>query len=138
MTAQTIARPRALVTGASGGIGLELARQAAAAGHDLVLTARSEDRLAALAADLTWRHGVQAQVVPLDLEATGAVDRLLEAVGDAPIDVLVNNAGYATYGPFVEIEAGRDLAMLHLNVVVLTALAKRICPAWSCAAADGC
>jgi uncharacterized protein len=123
-------RQTALITGASGGIGLELARQFAAGGYDLVLVARSAGRLEELAGELRSRHGVTVRVLAKDLadpKSPEEVFRELEAAGVA-VDVLVNNAGFATFGPFVEIDPGKELEELQLNVVTLTHLTKRFLP----------
>jgi hypothetical protein len=119
-----------VVTGASSGIGYELARRFAADGDDLVLVARRESALADLAADLRSAHGVEATVVPLDLTAGGAVDDLLAAVADAGahVDTLVNNAGVGVYGPYEATDAAAERTMLDLNVVALTELTKRVVP----------
>ena len=122
-------RQTALITGASGGIGLELARLFAAGGYDLVLVARSTAKLEELAGELR-KHGGAVRVLAKDLarpESPEEVFRELEAAGVA-VDVLVNNAGFATYGPFVEIDLGRELEELQLNVVTLTHLTKKLLP----------
>ncbi|HEY3358869.1 MAG TPA: SDR family oxidoreductase [Polyangia bacterium] len=122
----------ALVTGASSGLGRELARQLAARGYDLVLTARREERLVALAAELTARHADRAvEVVALDLGAPGAAAALAARTEGAgrPIEVLVNNAGFATYGPFVEQPWEKTAQELDLNVRALTELCARFVPA---------
>ena len=120
----------ALITGASSGIGLELARIFAEHGHDVVLVARSEAKLKSLASELQSR-GVRAHVVATDLGAPGAaktvVDRTRELGVD--VDVLVNNAGYGLYGPFLETSLDAELAMIQLNIVTLTELTKRLLPA---------
>lgn len=121
----------ALVTGASSGLGAEFARQLATRGHDLVLVARSKDRLDALAGDLRQRHGVRADVFAHDLAAPGAAERIaadLATVGIA-IDLLVNNAGFGTAGRFEEIPAGRDTDQLMVNVVSVVALTRLLVPA---------
>jgi short-subunit dehydrogenase len=122
-------RQTALITGASGGIGLELARLFAAGGYDLVLVARSTAKLEELAGELR-KHGGAVRVLAKDLarpESPEEVFRELEAAGVA-VDVLVNNAGFATYGPFVEIDLGREREELQLNVVTLTHLTKKFLP----------
>ena len=122
-------RQTALITGASGGIGLELARLFAAGGYDLVLVARSADKLEELAGELR-KHGGAARVLAKDLaspESPEEVFRELEAAGVA-VDVLVNNAGFATYGPFAETDLGRELEELQLNVATLTHLTKKLLP----------
>jgi hypothetical protein len=120
----------ALVTGASGGIGEELARLLAAGGADLVLVARSEDKLATLARDLSAAHRVQARVIAQDLSAPEAPDRIGDALDSTglAVDILVNNAGFAVYGPFVETPADDEMRMLQVNIVALTALTKRLLP----------
>ncbi|NUS02842.1 MAG: SDR family NAD(P)-dependent oxidoreductase, partial [Nonomuraea sp.] len=88
----------ALVTGASSGIGAEFARRLAARGHDLVLVARSEAALEALAAELRRDHGVRAEVLPQDLSAPDAATRVADEVAarGLTVDLLVNNAGFGT------------------------------------------
>jgi hypothetical protein len=120
----------ALVTGASSGIGEELARVLAANGSDVVLVARSADKLAALARELAGQHGVQAHVLPDDLADPGAPDRIAQElkVRGIAIDILVNNAGFAVYGPFVQTPPAAELELLQVNIVALTVLAKRFLP----------
>ncbi|MBC7929159.1 MAG: SDR family oxidoreductase [Rubrivivax sp.] len=120
----------ALVTGASGGIGLELARLLAADGHGLVLVARSGDKLARLAEELSGEHNVAARVLTADLvrpEAPGEIFDDLQAKGVA-VDVLVNNAGFGSYGHFAETDLRSELELLQVNVVALTHLAKLFLP----------
>lgn len=119
-------RPVALVTGASSGIGREIAGVAARRGHDVALVARSVATLAALADDLAARHGAEAWVVPVDLSLPGGPSRVVEAV-DAlglSVDVLVNAAGFGLYGPFLETDLDTEREMIALNVVAVTALTK--------------
>lgn len=117
---------RALVTGASGGIGLELATLLARDEHDLVLVARSPDKLAAAAADLSARFGVAVQTIVQDLADPAGARSVFDAVGAC--DVLVNNAGFATSGHFAEIDLQTELGELQLNIVALTELTKRFLP----------
>jgi len=123
-------RPLALVTGASGGIGRELALRFAAGGHDLVVTARRADALETLAAEVRAGHGVEVHVVPADLGRPVAAHALADAVAaqSLTIDVLVNNAGFGQYGPFADSDADRLTAMLLVNVVALTELTRRLLP----------
>jgi uncharacterized protein len=117
----------ALITGASSGIGLELARLFARDGHDLVLVARSEGRLRELADELKQGGGA-TRVLPADLSRPGSVAELegrlrAEAV---EVTVLVNNAGFGAFGPFHESDLETDLQMLQVNVVALTELTHRL------------
>jgi uncharacterized protein len=121
----------ALITGASRGIGLELARLFARDGYDLVLVARSVDRLDRLGAELSARHGIRSRTVGADLASRDAPGAIAETLKQAAVqvDVLVNNAGYGTYGPFANSDAQAELDMLQVNVVALTHLTKLLLPA---------
>ncbi len=125
-----MSRPLALVTGASSGIGLELARLLAADGHDLMLVARRGDVLRAVADELTERHGAACAVVPADLSEPTGPGRVVGALEDdgRPLEVLVNNAGFAVYGRFLETDWDAERAMIQLNVTALTELTKRLAP----------
>lgn len=114
----------ALITGASSGIGLELARIHAARGGDLVITARRESALVALKAELEAAHGVTVQVVALDLGAAGGAEALIAAVDGlgSPVEVLINNAGFGGHGEFIARDLADDLAMIDLNVRALVIL----------------
>jgi short-subunit dehydrogenase len=116
----------ALVTGASGGIGLHVARELAARGFDLALVARREDQLQAAAAELARTHGATCRVLSTDLARHDAPVRVHDWATEASpsVDVLVNNAGFGLQGRFVETDPGRELEMLQLNVVTLTSLTK--------------
>ncbi len=123
------ARPVALVTGASGGIGEALGRRLAADGHDLVLAARSADKLSVLADQLIADHGIAVDVIASDLSQPGAAAALVAALEGRAIDVLVNNAGVGLYGPFIESDPGQLAAMLQLNMVSLAELTRALVPA---------
>lgn len=112
----------ALVTGASGGIGLELARLLAADGHRLTLVARSGDRLQAVAASLGG-----ADVVAVDLGTASGAAEVVDRVAD--VDLLVNNAGYGDWGPFASSDRDRQLGMIDLNIRALTHLTHAYLPA---------
>jgi short-subunit dehydrogenase len=115
--------PTALITGASGGIGLELARVFAEQGHALVLVARSRNRLEEIAAEL---KPTPVQVLAKDLTLVGAAEGVLR---EAPkVDVLVNNAGYGVYGPFLKTPLDEELGMLQLNMTALVVLTKLYLP----------
>ena len=120
----------ALITGASSGIGAELARIHAERGGDLVIVARREDKLNALKTQLENKHGVQVLVMAKDLTLPCAASEIYEAVKQAGIDVhyLINNAGFGGRGKFHERAWEQDLAMINLNVVALTALTRLFLP----------
>ena len=119
-----------LITGASSGIGRELARQFAGDGADLVLIARSEDRLQDLAGELTAEYGVTVEVVPADLSQPGSPDQIVETLAQqqADVDVLVNNAGFGARGPVAGLGVGRQLEMIEVNVAALTRLTALLLP----------
>lgn len=114
----------ALVTGASSGIGLEMARILAAQGHPLVLVARSEAKLNELGAALRKEHGMPVWTFALDLGTSTAASSLYEFTKRQGIEVelLINNAGVGLYGEHVELDATRLGQMLQLNVATLAEL----------------
>src|SRR5215470_1019534 len=121
----------ALITGASVGLGRELAKLFAADGHDLVLVARRKDKLDQLAAELGKGHGVAATVIASDLTDPAAPAALADKVGAAGIEVefLVNNAGFGSNGAFHELDEKRELDMIQVNVTALVQLTRRLLPA---------
>ena len=125
----TTSRPVALVTGASSGIGVELARELARQGHDLVLTARRVEPMQALAAELR-RAGTAATVIGADLAQPGAAARLADEAADRglTIDVLINNAGLGAAGRFDRGDPARIAEMLQVNIVALTELTRLLLP----------
>ncbi len=120
----------ALITGASSGIGEELARCFAKGGFELVLVARSADKLQALADELEAAHAVAVRVQPADLSVPGAAAALAKALQrkHVAVDVLVNNAGVLEQGAFGDIEAQRHQQMIDLNVSGLTAMLTQFLP----------
>jgi uncharacterized protein len=120
----------ALVTGASGGIGEEIARLVAAGGGDLVLVARTTARLDALAAELTRAHGVAVTVLTADLSAPDAAAGIARILADRQIaiDILVNNAGFGAAAEFAREDPGEIVQMIQLNVVTLTLLTRLLLP----------
>jgi len=123
-------RETVMITGASSGIGVELARLFAADGSDLVLVARRADRLAEIAEELKGRFGTAPTVMPADLtdyEARTALVNQLQKSG-ARIDVLVNDAGFGARGAVAELSAERQLEMIELNIAALVHLTTLFLP----------
>ncbi|MGU3410643.1 SDR family NAD(P)-dependent oxidoreductase [Microbacterium sp. M1A1_1b] len=120
---------RALVTGASGGIGEALALGLARAGSDVVLVARSADRLEALAARIRRDHRVRAEVLVADLATDAGVDDVIDAMQGTRVDILVANAGVGAHGPFVDTTDERIRTQLALNCTALTRLVHAFLPA---------
>jgi short-subunit dehydrogenase len=116
----------ALITGASGGIGYELALLFARDRFDCILVARSRDKLTELAARLESEFRVRTLVIAKDLSRSTAVDEIYEEVSATgmQVEVLVNNAGFPVFGLFVETDLQAELEMLQVNVIALTALTK--------------
>ncbi|MFN7575138.1 MAG: SDR family NAD(P)-dependent oxidoreductase [Planctomycetota bacterium] len=120
-------RKTALITGASSGIGKELAANFARDGHDVILVARSEEKLQLLADELQAQYGVMATPIVADLESDDGAAELFKEVKTRglSINTLANNAGYGSFGEFRESDLQRELAMMRLNmntVVILTKL----------------
>ena len=120
----------AVVTGASGGIGRDIARELAARAYNLVLTARDEAKLQALATALTADHGVSCLCVPVDLGAIDGPEQLVARIAAAGISpsVLVNNAGYGVYGPLAGADVAQTQGMIDLNIGALTRLTMLLLP----------
>jgi short-subunit dehydrogenase len=124
------ANATAVVTGASSGIGAELARGLAARGHGVTLVARREDALRKLADELSSAHGIRADVVAADLADPAARDRLaaeLERL-DLEVDVLVANAGFGSYGAFIAADRDREIEQIRVNGEAVVDLAARWTP----------
>jgi short-subunit dehydrogenase len=120
-----VAKPVALVTGASAGLGVDFARQLAARGKRLVLVARRRDRLDALAGELG-----NARAVGLDLSAPGAADRLMADIAGhgERVELLVNNAGFGLAGRFAQLDGTRQRQMIDLNCGAMAELAHAVLP----------
>ena len=116
-----------LITGASAGIGTELARVFASHGHRLALVARRADRLEALAAEITAAGGAAPIVIPCDLVQPDAGDTIAKALTAAGLEVeyVVNNAGFGLFGPAAELDRAQQLDMIDVNVRTLTDLSLR-------------
>lgn len=123
-------RKTALITGASFGIGLELARIFAREGHDLVLVARSADKLRQLASELERSHSTRSLILATDLTEPGAAAYVLDQTTRAQIvvNILVNNAGFGQYGFFAENDLEECLRQIQLNVTTLTHLSRLYLP----------
>jgi len=121
---------RALVTGASTGLGAVFARELAAQGADLVLVARSEDKLQALASELRAAHGVTIEVVAGDLSTAGAGAKLAAHLAErgSQVDVLINNAGFGLHGALAAADPSRMAEMVQLNVNALMELTAAMLP----------
>lgn len=120
----------ALITGASGGIGEELAKIHARNGHDLILAARSGDRLNAIKNELEKAFSIRVEVIAIDLSEPGAAHRLFESAGgmNLEVDFLINNAGFGTFGMFAEADIVKTEEMMRLNMESLTTLTRLVLP----------
>lgn len=116
----------ALITGASAGIGKEIALEAARRGYDLILTARSADRLESLAQDIRVAHGREVLVLPMDLSDPETPERLFQTIKRKKIlpELLVNNAGFGTGGAFARSNLEREEQMILVNVLALMKLTR--------------
>src|SRR5574341_1366325 len=121
-SASETAKLRALVTGASSGIGEAFARRLAARGYDLVLVARRKGRLDALASELSTAHGVSCEVISADLSKQGDLGSVERRLATGDIGLLVNNAGFPTYGEFVEMPVEREAEEVDVNTKALVRL----------------
>ncbi|OLV15642.1 SDR family NAD(P)-dependent oxidoreductase [Deinococcus marmoris] len=126
----TIPTSTALITGASSGIGKAIARQLAAHGANLILVARNERKLQALAEDLTRQYGIRAQVIATDLSHPDAGKLLQDelAVRGLHVDLLVNNAGFGGFSEFARQDQAEIGEMIAVNVTALTDLTRRFLP----------
>jgi len=115
-----------LITGASSGIGYEMAQQLAALKYNLILTARSEDKLAAMQEELSSRHKIDVHYITKDLGKPGQAAQLFYDVKSANYQVshLINNAGFGNYGDFIETSLEEELNMIDLNISSLVVLTK--------------
>jgi short-subunit dehydrogenase len=124
------ARPVALITGASAGIGREFGVRLAERGYDLILVARRRERLEELATKEHALHGVRVEVIDADLSVAGTVDAIVAEVArlGMNVDLLVNNAGFGTHGRFETLGADRERDEIAVNVAALVALTHAFVP----------
>lgn len=129
MTEQNVfAGKWALVTGASSGIGAELARELGRRGAKLILIARRRERLDALAAELAAK-GVESRVVPADLNDPAAPQRIFQAVSDLSVEILINNAGLGQYGAFAASPEEQEFSQIRVNCEAMVRLTRLFLPA---------
>jgi len=118
----------ALITGASSGIGAELAKLCAADGYDVALVARTGSRLEELAKELSRAHGIQAQPFQADLADPETREALFRKARGMGIEILINNAGFGLRGPFAETDWWMEDRMIHVNISALAHLTKLFLP----------
>jgi short-subunit dehydrogenase len=125
----TTTRPRALVTGASAGIGTAFAERLAKDGYDLIVVARRQDRLDKLAKRLHEDHKVNVEVLVADLSKSEDMHKVEKHIaGDASLELLINNAGFGAYMPFVELDPDRAEESINLQVLAVTRLTRAALP----------
>ncbi|WP_414619903.1 SDR family NAD(P)-dependent oxidoreductase [Calothrix sp. CCY 0018] len=122
--------PTALITGASGGIGKCFAQKLAAKNTNLIIVARSEDKLNALAQELQEQYKIQVDVIVKDLSQISAPQEVFDAVQakGLSVDILINNAGFGDYGEFVQTDCDRQIQMIQLNNIAVVALTHKFLP----------
>ncbi|OQY48801.1 MAG: short-chain dehydrogenase [Anaerolineaceae bacterium 4572_78] len=119
-------RKNVLITGASSGIGYELSKVFAEHDHNLILTARSEQKLNQLAQELSQKYQLDSKVLVRDLSEPNAPNEIFETLqkDGISVDILVNNAGFGTYGYFAELDLNKELQMMQVNMTALTHLTR--------------
>lgn len=119
----------ALITGASSSLGAEFARQLAAMGYNLVITARRADRLQQLSSELQSKLPIEIQIIPADLSKLPEIDALVSTITSLPrLDLLVNNAGFGTVGQFYRVDPQKELAMVNVHMVAPVLLTRAALP----------
>lgn len=119
-------KPYALITGASSGIGYELARFAAGDGYNLILVARTEDLLKSLADELKGIWPIEIHIIIKDLFKPGAAKEVYDETAGMglQVDILINDAGQGEWGPFVSTDLDREIGLVHLNIIAVMSLTK--------------
>lgn len=115
-----------LITGASSGIGLNFSHKFAGSGHDVILVARSEEKLRTQSKEIESKYGVKSYVIPSDLSKPGASEALYEEVKakGIQVDILINNAGFGLFGEFEHTVLSKELDMIQVNITALTEITK--------------
>lgn len=123
-------KPKALITGASAGIGLEFAKVFSENGYDLILTARRYDALETLKSDLENKHSNDVRILPMDLTQPASINRLRDEVikESKSFEILINNAGVGAFGKFWETKEDTIQSMIDLNITALTRLTRKLLP----------
>jgi short-subunit dehydrogenase len=121
----------ALITGASGGIGFDLAKLLAKDKHNLVLIARSEDKLKEIKSSFEKDHGINILIITVDLSVPESASKVFDELEkqDIHIDILINNAGFGDFGIFAECDWQKQEQMINLNILALTKLTRLFLPA---------
>jgi len=119
---------RALVTGASQGIGMAIARDLAKLGHNLILVARRADILAQLADELERKHSIIAEVYPCDLADPDQLHKLIDDIRDRNINIIINSAGIASFGPFINQDWNYETTQFALNATAVFELTHAVLP----------
>jgi len=122
-------RPRALVTGASAGIGTAFAERLAKDGYDLIIVARRRERLEELAKHLEETHKIDVEVLAVDLSKPDSIREVVKRIAeDSSLEILVNNAGFGAYMPFVELDPDRAEELINLQVLAVARLTRAALP----------
>jgi len=120
----------ALITGASSGIGAVFARRLAARGKNLILVARRQEKLAALARELEQRYSIAVEILLADLSQPDDIEKVEKRIQELDnLDMLINNAGFGTGGKFVEVELDKQLSMIEVHIVATMRLCRAALPA---------
>jgi short-subunit dehydrogenase len=129
VTTQNTNRPHALITGASSGIGAAFAERLAQDGYDLIIVARRRDRLEALAEQLKTKHAANFEILTADLSQSNDLRKVEQRIAEnTALEMLVNNAGFGGYMPFVELDPDKAEELINLKVLAVTRLTRAALP----------